>query len=100
MSQMPLDNDTISRAIALTKQLEMFAAQLKEKNNLIVHREIDTFFYLQKAAELKILVSEYERTQLRLNEISGWLDEKVQQAVKRKELDMNRFAEIEQSLNN
>jgi hypothetical protein len=98
MSQSLTHDDLIPRAIVIIRELEVFAGLLKQRNNLIVHQEIDEFFYLQKAAELKLLVIEYERAQLRLNEVSGWLDDKVREAIKRKDIDMNRFAEIEQSL--
>lgn len=95
MSHSMPDDDKISRVTDLIKQLEAFDRRLTENNNLVVHRHIDQFFYMQKAAELKVLLNEYQMVRERLSEIAGWLDEKYRLGLSRWKEDTVCLDEIQ-----
>lgn len=58
-----IDNKMID---ALIGDLDRFIAVLSQNNSLIVHHCIDQFFYMEKAAELRVLVSTIMELQSRL----------------------------------
>lgn len=58
-----IDNKTINTFIG---DLDRFIKVLSENNSLVVHHCIDQFFYMEKVAELRVLVSTITELQSRL----------------------------------
>lgn len=95
MSHLIPDDEKSSLVVKLIHDMEAFSVCLMQRNNLIVHGQIDQFFYTQKIAELKILLNEYQLAKDRLAEITGWLDEKYRLGLSRWMDDTHRLNEIE-----
>lgn len=58
----------------LIDKLEVFAKQLDREKNLEIHHRINQFHYLEKAAELKILLDQYEAMEMKLNQLAARME--------------------------
>jgi hypothetical protein len=61
-------------AITLVLNLEKLVDCLDRSKSLEVHSKIDQAFYMEKLAQMKALLHQYDFAQRRLDEISGWID--------------------------
>jgi hypothetical protein len=56
----------IAKVAKLIPRLRCLVATLEGQHDLIVHRQINQFFYMQKSEELKILLAQAEEAQWKL----------------------------------
>lgn len=95
MSHLPDDDERLRNVAELIPRLEEFTSYLTDRNHLIVHQQVDQFFYMQTTAELKLLLNEYHLVNERLHKIAGWLDEKYRVANERLKIDTCCLSKIE-----
>ena len=70
-----------TRVRKLILRLSHMTRQLVEyRYDLVVHREIDQFFYMQREEELRVLLEEVEKAADQLADIKSKIDSKYQQA--------------------
>ncbi len=58
----------------LIEKLEILTKQLDRDKNIQLHNHINQFHYLEKTAELKILIDQHLTTEKKLNQLSDRLE--------------------------
>lgn len=57
-------------------KLESLSTLIALKTDLVVHREVNQFFYMQKIAELEFLLNEHEVACKRIADLELWLEQR------------------------
>lgn len=88
-----------TRVRKLIQRLRHMTSLLVEhRYNLVVHREIDQFFYMQREEELRMLLEEVEKAADQLAEIRSKIELKYQQAYCRWCKDVRWFSKYKEAL--
>lgn len=57
-------------------KIESIIVILNRERSYRVHQQVDQFFYMQKSAELSLLIQHYEELQEQIDQIDEWVEEK------------------------
>lgn len=63
------------KLLKLIERMQHLANYLNDRNNLVIHQQVDQLFYMQKIEELKILLSQFEEISKRLETLRSRIDE-------------------------
>lgn len=63
----------------LIHQLKTLIAHLDSLDDLVIHKDIDQFFYMTKSEELKFLFAQYEEEKKRFETTTGKLEMKYKE---------------------
>ena len=60
----------------LITKLDTLVSYLNKHDEFRIHQKVDQFYYMQRRAELLILIEQFEELQERLNRTNRWIDDK------------------------
>ena len=64
----------LAKVRKMIAKLDTLVTYLNEHDEFRVHQKVDQFYYMQKRAELLVLVEQFEELQERLDRTNQWLD--------------------------
>jgi len=59
----------------LIERMQRLVACLNDRNNLVVHQQVNQFFYMQKIEGLKMLLSQFDDLRKNLEVLTSRIDE-------------------------
>jgi hypothetical protein len=64
----------IAKVRKLITRLDTLVTYLNKHDEFRIHQKVDQFYYMQKRAELLMLVEQFEELQERLDRTNQWID--------------------------
>jgi division protein CdvB (Snf7/Vps24/ESCRT-III family) len=63
------------KPIKLIDRMQRLVTYLNDRNNLILHQQVNQFFYMQKIEELKMLIQQFEEINKNLDAVTARIHE-------------------------
>lgn len=60
----------------LIERMQHLVTYLNERNDLVVHQQLDQSFYMQKIEELRMLTTKFDETKKSLDTLAGGIEER------------------------
>jgi hypothetical protein len=82
----------INNAKKLLRRIDEIVCALNGKKSFQVHQHVDQFYYMEKRAELSLLIEEREKLVERLAVVDRWIDVKYSEIFCRWKVDIRLLA--------